>query len=270
MLNRTADKGDYNEKRIMMACRAIGDKLLTLAGDQNSRVMPVWHNGKGSFVLEFQSEFSFNPDSLVKVAQESLSTTDLSQNYVVSVLNCAFNQVVYGFEINTQLDNIPCLGRDIPTGCYTIDIHFKDYNQPQLASLPYSTLLWSVLGFSLVLFIVQPFIQRSPLSKSGEKVAKPIKLGRYRFDQKRRLLLDRKEEIALTEKEYQILNILISAPNQIISRDRLLKEIWEDDGVFTGRSLDMFVSKLRKKIKDDPTVKITNVYGKGYRLEIDN
>ncbi len=266
--NKTPEKNEYDEKRIMMACRAIGDKLLAMAGDYHSRVLPVYHDGNGSFIMEFQTELSINPDSLVKIAQNSLSTTDLSQNYVVSVLNCVFDQVIYGFEISAKNDNIPCLGREIPKGCYTVDIHFKDYNQPKVASLPYTTFMWVTVGFTALFFIAQPFIKNGKL-ENKTKNDRYRSIGRLKFDIKHRQLLDKKTQISLTDKEYRILQLLSANPNEIVSRDQLLKEIWEDDGVFTGRSLDMFVSKLRKKLKPAPKVKITNVYGKGYRLDID-
>jgi DNA-binding winged helix-turn-helix (wHTH) protein len=74
--------------------------------------------------------------------------------------------------------------------------------------------------------------------------------------------------IELSDEESRLLEIFATQQNQLIERDRLLKEVWEDDGVFTARSLDVFVSKLRKKLKGDPSIQITNVYGKGYKLEI--
>jgi DNA-binding response OmpR family regulator len=58
------------------------------------------------------------------------------------------------------------------------------------------------------------------------------------------------------------------SPNQTIARTRLQKEIWEDEGIIVGRSLDMFISKLRKKLEFDPNIKITVVRGKGYKLEV--
>ncbi|WP_341837298.1 helix-turn-helix domain-containing protein [Chitinophaga pollutisoli] len=67
-----------------------------------------------------------------------------------------------------------------------------------------------------------------------------------------------------------MLHIFALTPNVTISRDRLQKEIWEDEGVIVGRSPDMFISKLRKKLDPDPTVKIAVIRGKGYKLEISN
>jgi DNA-binding response OmpR family regulator len=76
------------------------------------------------------------------------------------------------------------------------------------------------------------------------------------------------EVISLTEKEYKILELLNKNFGELIPRETLMQEIWLNEGVITGRSLDMFVSKLRKKLSRDPELRITNVHGKGYKLEI--
>ena len=75
-------------------------------------------------------------------------------------------------------------------------------------------------------------------------------------------------EINLSKKECELLAIFVVNPNQIIKRDELTKRVWEDHGVFVGRSLDTYISKLRKKLKDDKTIKFTNVHGVGYKLEV--
>ena len=67
-----------------------------------------------------------------------------------------------------------------------------------------------------------------------------------------------------------MLTIFIAQPNQIIKRDELTKKVWEDNGVFVGRSLDTYISKLRIKLKADESVKLINVHGVGYKLEICN
>jgi hypothetical protein len=74
----------------------------------------------------------------------------------------------------------------------------------------------------------------------------------------------------LTLKENKLLLIFAQSPNVIIERSRLQKEIWEDEGVIVGRSLDMFISKLRKKLEHDATIKLVNIHGKGYKLEINS
>ena len=75
-------------------------------------------------------------------------------------------------------------------------------------------------------------------------------------------------EISLSKKECELLAIFIEKPNQIIKREELMKKVWEDNGVIVGRSLDTYISKLRKKLQDDTSIKLTNVHGVGYKLEV--
>jgi DNA-binding response OmpR family regulator len=76
------------------------------------------------------------------------------------------------------------------------------------------------------------------------------------------------EKIPLTIKEVKLLQIFANNLNQIVDRNQLQKEVWEDEGIIVGRSLDVFISKIRKKLDMDPQVKLTNIHGKGYKLEV--
>ena len=93
-------------------------------------------------------------------------------------------------------------------------------------------------------------------------------LGKFLFDVKDQRLLLGNEVISLTDKECRILELLAENFGELIPRETLMQKVWIDEGVITGRSLDMFVSKLRKKLSADPELRITNVHGKGYKLEI--
>ncbi|MGF6926142.1 DNA-binding response OmpR family regulator [Chitinophaga sp. W2I13] len=95
-----------------------------------------------------------------------------------------------------------------------------------------------------------------------------ITLGSVLFDAKNRKLIIDGKTIDLTGTETRVLQIFALSPNETIERSRLQKEIWEDEGVIVGRSLDMFISKLRKKLEFDPNIKIVVIRGKGYRLEV--
>jgi hypothetical protein len=101
-----------------------------------------------------------------------------------------------------------------------------------------------------------------------ESVPEVPALGKFLFDVKDQRLLLGSEVISLTDKEYKILELLNKNFGELIPRETLMQEIWINEGVITGRSLDMFVSKLRKKLSSDPELRITNVHGKGYKLEI--
>jgi DNA-binding response OmpR family regulator len=101
-----------------------------------------------------------------------------------------------------------------------------------------------------------------------ESVSESAALGKFLFDVKGERLLLGSEVISLTGKECKVLELLNKSFGELIPRETLMQKIWIDEGVITGRSLDMFVSKLRKKLSSDPDLRITNVHGKGYKLEI--
>ncbi len=91
----------------------------------------------------------------------------------------------------------------------------------------------------------------------------------YQFYPEQHKLVKSATEISLSKKECELLELFVAQPNQIIKRDELTKKVWEDNGVFVGRSLDTYISKLRKILKDDDSIRITNVHGVGYKLEVD-
>jgi DNA-binding response OmpR family regulator len=95
-----------------------------------------------------------------------------------------------------------------------------------------------------------------------------IVIGNLLFFRESQQLVAGSSIILLTAKESKLLHVFANAQQEVIDRDQLMKEVWEDEGVIVGRSLDMFVSKLRKKLQADPRVSILNVHGKGYKLVI--
>jgi hypothetical protein len=101
-----------------------------------------------------------------------------------------------------------------------------------------------------------------------ESVPELATLGKFLFNVKAQCLLLGSEVISLTDKECKVLELLHKNFGELMPRETLMQKIWIDEGVITGRSLDMFVSKLRKKLSPDPELKISNVHGKGYVLEI--
>ena len=267
-MSRSKNDADYLNKRVELVVRDIGHKLLLHAGDSSSRVLPVKQRGHGVFQLEFQSAFSFMPDSLVSIVRNDMKRSGISDHYMLNVVECASKEVVYGFEIAPLQNNIiSCNGRKQPLRCYILEFTFTALHEaPEQNSSVYLYLIATV-GLSIVAFIGGSYFKKEKtpvVSISGTH----IPLGKYAFYTEQRILKSNDASITLSDKESRVLGILAAACNQLVSRDQLLKEVWEDEGVFTGRSLDMFISKLRKKLKDDPDVQIINVHGKGYKLEI--
>jgi DNA-binding response OmpR family regulator len=91
-------------------------------------------------------------------------------------------------------------------------------------------------------------------------------IGEYSFDNKRQILIFRDNRINLTTKESELLELLYLHKNEILERNYALRSIWIDDNYFNARSMDVYITRLRKYLKKDPSVKILNIHGKGYRL----
>jgi DNA-binding response OmpR family regulator len=97
--------------------------------------------------------------------------------------------------------------------------------------------------------------------------AQPIfTLGKYTFDTRKQILALGDEFVKLTTKESDLLKLLCQNANKILERNYALRSIWIDDNYFNARSMDVYITKLRKHLKEEPTVKIINVHGKGYKL----
>ncbi len=97
-----------------------------------------------------------------------------------------------------------------------------------------------------------------------------IQLGNFRFYADNNVLKIENNTITLSEKETQALKIFAENINQIVEREKLMKEIWEDNGIeVISRNVDVLVSKLRKKLIDDNSIKFINVHGRGYKFIIE-
>ena len=92
------------------------------------------------------------------------------------------------------------------------------------------------------------------------------RIGRYTFDTQKQVLISKDKTQKLTTKESELLALLCSHVNDILERNFALKTIWIDDNYFNARSMDVYITKLRKLLKDDPNIEIINIHGKGYKL----
>jgi DNA-binding response OmpR family regulator len=116
-----------------------------------------------------------------------------------------------------------------------------------------------------LIFRIEAILRRSvPESQNtGQQI---YRLGRYTFDSRKQTLSGEEEVIKLTTKEAELLKLLCQNANKVLERNFALKSIWIDDNYFNARSMDVYITKLRKHLKDEPTVEIINVHGKGYKL----
>jgi DNA-binding response OmpR family regulator len=107
----------------------------------------------------------------------------------------------------------------------------------------------------------------------GEDITKEIKqftIGHYLFDSESQSLTLQNQAVKLTGKESELLRLLCLHLNHTLERSLALKHIWQDDTYFNARSMDVYITKLRKYLKDDPSIEIVNVHGTGFKLMVLN
>jgi DNA-binding response OmpR family regulator len=169
-----------------------------------------------------------------------------------------------------------CSGRTQPKACYNIEIAFADFPAPTFLQ---SQTARMIAGVPLVLAVIVMSWnlgskKSTPLAEQNaspqNEVNPDFTIGRFAFDTTHQRLRMGEETISLTDKEWRILTLLSKNIAQLTPREELIQDVWTDEGVITGRSLDMFISKLRKKLSADPDLRITNIHGKGYKLEVVN
>ncbi|MFD0765611.1 winged helix-turn-helix domain-containing protein [Mucilaginibacter lutimaris] len=260
------NNNDFDIARREVLLRKLGHELLLQSGDSTSRVLPVTKITDNEYQISFENKLTFQPDSLVDITRRLLFKNPLASDFVVNVLKDGNAGIAYGYAIsqNRKDDIVACTGRKQPRANYIIDVKFKP---SRLNTAKSKYLLGSLPLLSLIGFIFwrsgRPRASSPNVRDSGMVI-----LGSMLFDAKNRKLVINGNTIELTGTETRVLHIFATSPNQTIERSRLQKEIWEDEGVIVGRSLDMFISKLRKKLESEPNVKIVVIRGKGYKLEI--
>lgn len=163
------------------------------------------------------------------------------------------------------------LARSIRAGNSNVPILFltaKSMTEDKLAGFQAGADDYITKPFSLdeLLCRIEVFLKRgNVLVNGGEKV---FTIGHYRFDFPRLLLQYGKVEKSLTQKEAEVLKLLYQHKERVLKREEILRSVWGDDDYFMGRSLDVFISKLRKYLKEDPSIQIVNYHGVGFRLEV--
>ncbi|GAA4143323.1 response regulator transcription factor [Sphingobacterium lactis] len=116
-----------------------------------------------------------------------------------------------------------------------------------------------------LLLRINALLKRASKDKE-EEISDKFEIGEYFFDYTSQIISFKGQQQKLSTKEAELLRLLCLKKNDVLTREEALIKIWHDDNYFTGRSMDVFLSKLRKYLKEDPSVEIVNVHGKGYKL----
>ncbi|MFI5135404.1 MAG: response regulator transcription factor [Chitinophagales bacterium] len=214
-----------------------------------------------SFVLKDNLERKGYEVSLCKDGVEGIEQF-AKENYDL----CLFDIMMPKMDGITMAEKIRVSNHHVPI----IFVSAKSLLDDKLAAFKIGGDDYLIKPFSMdeLLFKVDVFLRRSKTSAPIDKSPSIISIGKYQFDFPNLLLTKNKERISLTMREGEVLRFLVLRQNQLVPREELLKQIWGRDDYFLGRSLDVFISRLRKYLKEDPQIAIENIHGVGFRLVV--
>ena len=262
-----------DERHILVSMRMIGHEVLLSSGDSVSRVLPI-EKDADRYKIPFESGFQFNPEKLVATIDSVIKKTGIAGSYRAEVEKCETGEVVYSYEIrdSTSIDLIPCGTRITPKACYALFITILD-DSGSVASLHTTTyFIIGLLTISLLIFVGWFVYFRKKRGTPNPSIHREdsdiVFIGDYKFDKKDMALSYGDEKTELSGKEADLLFLLYTNENKTLEREHILKIVWGDEGDYVGRTLDVFISKLRKKLVADSSIKIVNIRGIGYKLII--
>lgn len=259
---------------IEVSLRMVGHQVLLSAGNRTSVVLPIDKRGN-QYRVRFEVPFGFQPEVVGSKIDSVISATQLSANYIVEFVSCDSHRVVHSYEIGATNDVMACQGRSQPEACYELWITFLDLKSHRSDAFFHSgssdasgeggmkSFLLVLLGVAVVSAAIVYLLMRSPKPKADPN---EIRIGAFLFNKQKMELSIHNDRIELTGKESDLLRLLSESANDTIEREDILNAVWGDDGDYVGRTLDVFISKLRKKLEADDSVRIVNIRGIGYKL----
>lgn len=201
--------------------------------------------------LESYYEINCYPDG--KSALDAFN----SQSFDICLLDIMMPEL-NGFEVAQEIRN---KNSEIPI----IFISAKALKEDRIKGLKIGADDYLVKPFSIeeLILKIEVFLKRT---RKTETSPLKYKVGKYDFDPKNYTLQDRENSITLTQRESDLLLYFIRHKNMVLKRQDILKAIWGDDDYFMGRSLDVFISRLRKVLADEQNILIENLHGIGFRF----
>lgn len=265
------DERQFSQK-VNLAMRQATDRLLDLAGDTTSTIPPVEQIAATQEYL-LRLENNFNYDSLPSFLAAAFVQFGIQEKYFVTVNDCLNNLLMLGYSQETLKDGQqPCGGRDQKAGCFNLSVVFPDRAKKGSGNGWVWVGLLMVTGLAFATPHLFKPLNNSPLqaveSKAEVASSSLVRIGNTQFDPVNLFVIIGGIRQQLTFREAKLLHFFVQRPNQVLERDTILAAVWEDEGVIVGRSLDVFVSRLRKILQNDPALKIANVHGVGYRMDV--
>ena len=255
---------EIEQDREEVIMRKIGHNILLSSGNAISLVKPIIKE-ENQYRIQFDSDFGFPPEGLVIIIDSILGNSHLNKSYLVKVEKCETGDVVYSYEVDI-FSTLPfsgpvtCQERTQPEDCYEVVILF--FEKEEESSNTWLYILFIIIPFFLGLL----FFRKKKVELDSNK----IKLGDYIYDPKKMVLIRKEKTIELTSKENELLSLLYEFANETVNKETILNKVWGDEGDYVGRTLDVYISKLRKKLENDSSIELKNIRGIGYKLIVEN
>ncbi len=262
------------EDKINLALRRTGHHLLKSAGDSITEIPPVERIGDNTWRLQLNHSFDYA--SLPTMLHQSMGQYGIDVPYEVAVKRCDNKKIQLGYHLNDYLKAgvVPCQDRSETMNCQFIEVSFTTNAAATRSPWFYMWALLTPFAYFLWIRFIKPPSHKKPVLTAipVELVAAEreplLQFGTFKLDFTGQKLIYGDKVHSLTFREAKLLHLFVTHANQILERSVIIEKVWADEGVLVGRSVDMFVSRLRKMLKDDPTIQIVAVHGIGYRLEI--
>jgi hypothetical protein len=254
----------FSEK-VNLALRRTAHLLLKSAGDSTSLIPPVLQMNNKTWVIQLERPFSY--EKLPNLLQSSFTIQQIQENYNVAILACSDGKLLLGYNYQDFFQNkdLTCGNRVPSSDCRNIQVTFLDTTTPQ--QFPLAGWLFAILLALGLFYLSQKILANTKKIREANENAF-ISFGQSRFDLTNQVLICGTVTHTLTYREAKLLNLFVQHQNLVLERSFILENVWADEGILVGRSLDMFVSRLRKMLRDDASIQLLAVHGVGYRLEI--
>lgn len=266
-----------------LALRQLGHDYLIAVGDSTTRIPAITNSKEGALLLTLQRPIDY--DTLATLCKAVLARYEIWQNYSLELEDCSSGIVFLGSlwsPNQATTDFFPsgaaCMDRDQEARCANVSLTFYPAERK---GIPTGHYLLGGVGFLLLVMgsvmgeTTIPSAGTSTVVATASVIHPPttrtslIQITEHcSLNETDLLLTIGTEEQQLTYRETKLLIYLARHPNEVLARTDIHDAVWGDEGLITGRSLDVFISRLRKKMLAEPAVEIQTVHGIGYRFRV--
>lgn len=247
-----------------LAMRQVAHHLYAIAGDTTSMIPPSSQKGD-TYSIELHTTVRY--DTLPILMDRAMADYGISGSYEVTLQDCTTAQLLLGYNnVAMGLSDIPCRDRSHTMECYRLGVTYESPRDDQALGLAGGILL---LVVGLLLWRNPATAEHTSTQDSPTILTSDTPHQQLTVDIDRQIMLHEGRSINLTFREAKLMGYMIANSNTILPRADIVAHVWEDEGVIVGRSLDVFISRLRKIIKEeigDDSIVIKTVHGVGYQL----